>query len=963
MRLDTLRLLKDMVDASERPLVAKCKDPLVPATVKLAPDADANIREAAQSVLVAYALKLGSYNAIQSYVSKLDDTRSKIIETAVMEAAKAGTQGGAKPPQRAAPAAAKPAAAAPPSRASARPSSSSSAASAGARGSPKPPAGRAPAGSRPASGARPRAAAAARPSPVEDDSFDPSRARVTSEEAQDRLTDAVGSSVVEGLRSSAWQARVESMTAVAEHATANASQPDAAILLLCVAQLPGWGDKNFQVVNKCLEVATILAQGCPGYSKAHAAATVEGAGDKIHELKHRIPATEALTAACEAVGPRFVVAQLHTRAAANKNPKVLSESLSWICTIIDEFGLATMDLGALLGWLIADLGSPNAPVRNQAMAALGRCHAQVGGGLMAQLSESLKPAQVTMLEEIFRKNPHDPSFQPSKKVKSKRGGGGGGGAAAEAGGGFAAMDIDEEDAAPVNSADLLPRANISSQLSPSLLGQLSSSNWKERNAALEEIEGILRSAGGRIQPDLPTELFAGLRGRMTDTNRNLAARTLLLIGKLAEAVGPPFDRLARPVLVPTLSTLSDNKKQVRDAVIVMLDAWLGTCPGEKLFPPVVDVVANPKVNVEGRVAAMAWMQRAISDGKASKCADSAVRAAGIALGDKSAGVREGATQLLAEVAGVLGTDELMRALGTLDSSTRKVAEPVVLKVVAASGSRPGSSKPTTTAAAAASPPPAAAAALERPSSRFVTAPTASRPSTLSINEQEAQPLLAMNSTKAVRARQFRMRPGKFENPPSDELENLEAAFALGASDDFLRLLFSKDFKDHLRAADALSNAMPDLLNEAVANLDLIFRWAIVRICEGNTQLLVRVLEMLRVLLDALSDAGYRLNESEAACLIPAIVEKAGHNQDRVRGLHRDVLRASCAVYPPVRLVDHLIAGLASKNNRTKIESCEFMAELVDTEGVAVLANAKSKPMTVIAVVSSNLLFYLFIRIF
>ena len=338
VRLDTLRLLKDMVDGSDRPFVAKTKDSLIPATVKLAPDADANIRENAQAVLVAYALKLGSFNAIQSHMSKLDDSRIKIIEEAVMAAAKAGPPAaGSKQPA--------PKASSRPTTA-ARPSSSSSAV---ARGSPKPaarPAGGA--GARPgaaASRSRP-AAGSARPSSgvAEEESFDPSRGRVTSEEAQDRLTDAVGSEAVEGLKSSAWQARVESMSIIAEHAAATASQPDAATLLMCIAQIPGWADTNFQGVNKCLEVATMLAKECPGYGKIHAAVTVEGAGDKLHELKHRIPATESLTAACEAVGPRFVVAQLHTRAASNKNPKVLAESIAWILTAIDEFGLATMDL-------------------------------------------------------------------------------------------------------------------------------------------------------------------------------------------------------------------------------------------------------------------------------------------------------------------------------------------------------------------------------------------------------------------------------------------------------------------------------------------------------------------------------------------------------------------------------------------------------------------------------------------
>jgi hypothetical protein len=48
--------------------------------------------------------------------------------------------------------------------------------------------------------------------------------------------------------------------------------------------------------------------------------------------------------------------------------------------------------------------------------------------------------------------------------------------------------------------DLLPRADISGQITGELVGKLTSANWKERKEGLDEVEGILAAAGGRIQP-------------------------------------------------------------------------------------------------------------------------------------------------------------------------------------------------------------------------------------------------------------------------------------------------------------------------------------------------------------------------------------------------------------------------------------------------------------------------------
>jgi cytoskeleton-associated protein 5 len=48
--------------------------------------------------------------------------------------------------------------------------------------------------------------------------------------------------------------------------------------------------------------------------------------------------------------------------------------------------------------------------------------------------------------------------------------------------------------------DLLPRSDISGQITGELVGKLGSANWKERKEGLDEVEAIITAAGGRIQP-------------------------------------------------------------------------------------------------------------------------------------------------------------------------------------------------------------------------------------------------------------------------------------------------------------------------------------------------------------------------------------------------------------------------------------------------------------------------------
>jgi hypothetical protein len=62
--------------------------------------------------------------------------------------------------------------------------------------------------------------------------------------------------------------------------------------------------------------------------------------------------------------------------------------------------------------------------------------------------------------------------------------------------------------------DLLPRADISGAIAGPV-AQLGSANWKERKAALDEIESAIAAAGGRVQANVSAREPTG-RGRAAD---------------------------------------------------------------------------------------------------------------------------------------------------------------------------------------------------------------------------------------------------------------------------------------------------------------------------------------------------------------------------------------------------------------------------------------------------------------
>ncbi|KAL0028272.1 hypothetical protein WJX79_006476 [Trebouxia sp. C0005] len=731
----------------------------------------------------------------------------------------------------------------------------------------------------------------------------PGAGTLSKAEAEEKMLGLFGEGILHGLQSSNWKERLTSMEALQQQVQDRKENLEGtnSILIQGMSYVPGWSEKNFQVLAKVFELIALLATESSKLSKKDAFTAITGLVDKMSDIKLKGPAGEALTAMSEALGPQFVFTQLHKRAAAQKNPKVLSESINWMATAVEEFGLGTLDVKALIDNMKVDLASTNATIRNAAISLLTVAHKQLGPGLADMLRSDVKPALMTALDDAFKRNPQE-QVMPSRRVRKA-------GQAGKPVGGYngPAADEDDEPAAPFDPDALLPRTDISSQITSKLVANMGSGNWKERSAALDEVEEIIKAAGGRIQPFVG-DLMSALKGRMADTNRNLTAKALLLLGELAKAMGPAFDSVGRPLLSVSVANLSDTKSQVRTAILGMLDAWVTVVPVEKVLPSVADAIAAPKASSEGKLTGLKWLATILDQGRASKGLAAVLRSAALGMNDKASDVREAGTTLMNLMLEEYGPEAVSSAANVLDPSSRKTALELVQK---AGHSLPAASMSATAAMARSSSgkdPKPLAGATNKNSSRPGTAKA--RPGTTIRPGASSAGLAAtaMTATEGVslqisnkkdeRARKTRhnLKGGKFEGIRDDEAEGLEAELAPLTSDSLKKLLFSADFRRHIEAADLLLMQLPDIADAAVSCLDLLLRWAALRLCDANTQCLLKVLDLCKALFDVCQELGYQLSEYETMVFVPCLIEKAGHNQDRIRQLHRELLKQDEGVH-------------------------------------------------------------------
>jgi hypothetical protein len=217
-------------------------------------------------------------------------------------------------------------------------------------------------------------------------------------------------------------------------------------------------------------------------------------------------------------------------------------------------------------------------------------------------------------------------------------------------------------------------------------------------------------------------------------------------------------------------------RQVRQAVVEMLNAWVAVAPADGPLDELREVLNSPKCVGDTMQAAIGWMATAAAAGKITggSCLTTAMTIGAQGAGYKTAPVREVAAQLFANLVGVVGVQELSSIAHHLNKPLSAVAVEAVAK--AAGGAVPAAAAPAMRSSTAGS---VRASTSAAPSARPSTSgPTPSgssrpgtRPGTASVRASRATgvgastvgslaaaglmeegPLLAMDSKKDERAK-------------------------------------------------------------------------------------------------------------------------------------------------------------------------------------------------------------------
>nr|KYP53049.1 Cytoskeleton-associated protein 5 [Cajanus cajan] len=745
------------------------------------------------------------------------------------------------------------------------------------------------------------------------------------EEIESRIGSLIQSDTITLLKSTVWKERLEAITSLKQQVEGLQDKLDQSveILIRLLCTLPGWSEKNVQVQQQVIEVITYIASTATKFPKKCVVLCLLGLSERVADIKTRAHAMKCLSTLSEAVGPGFIFERLYKIMKEHKNPKVLSEGILWMVSAVDDFGVSHIKLKDLIDFLKEiGLQSSAAATRNASIKFLGVLHRFVGPDIKGFLTD-VKPALLSTLDTEYEKNPFEGASAVTKRT---------------------VRASDSSSSAVAGGLDSLPREDISGKITPTLLKSLESPDWKVRMESVDAVNKILEEANKRIQATGTGELFGALRGRLADSNKNIVMATLTTIGNVASAMGQAVEKSSKGILSDILKCLGDNKKHMRECALNALDAWLAAVHLDKMVPYIAIALVDSKLGAEGRKDLFDWLSRQLSGLSSFAEAAQLLKPASSAMTDKSSDVRKATEACINEILRVSGHDmivkdingpaltlllEKLKPYGAFQESFESAR---TVSVNATSKSKGGKST---------------ANGVSKHGNRAVSSRAVAtkgvKSELISVHDIAVQSQALLNikdSNKEDRERMV-VRRFKFEDSRIEQIQDLENDMMKYFREDLHRRLLSADFKKQVDGLEMLQKALPSIAKEVIEVLDILLRWFVLQFCKSNTTCLLKVLEFLPELLDTLKDEGYSLTESEVAVFLPCLVEKLGHNIEKVREKMRELTKQFVAIYSASKCFPYILEGLRSKNNRTRIECADLVGFIIDHHGAEITGQLKS----------------------
>lgn len=776
---------------------------------------------------------------------------------------------------------------------------------------------------------------------------------LSEEEVDEKAENMLSPNLCNDLCDANWKTRLAAMEQLLQMIpNLDDESGTAQVLIRVLNKKPGFKDNNFQVLNLRLKSVKLICEKFKVTSTAMSYCLTDIAAF-LGDAKNGSLAGEVLTSLAEATRLDHVSSEVLNYAfSVQKSPKVQQESLIWLSKAILDFGFV-VEPKQLMENVKKAVAASNPAVRTACISLLGTLYLYMG----TQLSfffENEKPALVQQINAEFVKHEGESPPNPTR-----------GGSAKLCKGSAAiedeetAEDDTEEKSTPMttdfNIQDIVPRVDISPQITEELLSELGDKNWKVKAEALTKIQRMITSAQF-ITPNLG-EAAPLIGARLTDSNSKIAASAVTLVEIIAPAMGSPCKKYVRAFLPGLIQGMGDSKTWIRSSAVSCINKWGETCGFKEFFDGEIIADALKSGSPILRAELWSWLASTLTDLKSAPKEElhACLMLLYNNLEDRNAEVRKNAADAVPSFMIHLGYGPMSAACEKLKPSSvqnvktvldktrgtvpdrsgtaEKVVKPkqaVALKQMSG-GSKIGRGAPKGSAINSAT--------ISRTKSKTNLAPAKVVGKSKKDEDIDLSPLLQVNSYKHQRVideSKLKILKWNFTSPREEFVELLKDQMtSSNVNKTLITNMFHADFKYHLKAIENLNEDLNQNIEALRCNLDLILKWLTLRFFDTNPSVLLKGLEYLNNVFDVLTEQNYRLSDNEASSFIPYLLLKIGDPKDTVRYSVRSIFKQLASIYPLTKLFNYVMEGLKSKNARQRTECLDQLAWFIENFGMTV----------------------------
>ncbi|XP_039313050.1 protein mini spindles isoform X3 [Solenopsis invicta] len=765
------------------------------------------------------------------------------------------------------------------------------------------------------------------------------------EEIEELAAQVLPAEIITGLVDSNWKTRLAAVTQLSDTIkTMDPAEVPTQVIIRTLAKKPGFKDTNFQVLKLRVEIVKYLAENHP-FTATVTEYCLMDIAEKLADAKNSSIATETLLGIAEATSFEYVADEVVAFAFNQKNPKVQQETLLWLCRGLTEFGFS-LNVKSIIENIKKAVAATNPSVRTSAITLLGTLYIYMGKSLLA-FFDNEKPALRQLIEQECEKRNGETPPTPIRGAKAKK---------------TNAINADDEDEdveelekkagdSESDLNELVPRVDISTQITEALLTELADKNWKVRNEALQKVNTLL-SETRFIKPTIG-DLPQGLALRLVDSNSKIAQAALGICETLATAIGPPVKQHVRTLFPGFLQCLGDSKNWIRAAAISCINTWGDQCGYKEFFDGEMVGDALKTGSPMLRSELWSWLAqklppipvKQISKEELFVCLPFLYAN----LEDRNSDVRKNAQEAVLGFMIHLSYEAMVRNTEKLKPGSRTVVIAALDKARPSLPIKPLPKKEPSDDNIQKGNAKGAKVVKVIKSKGASSKPGSARKKD---DDVDTGPLLVVNNLKHQRVideQKLKVLKWNFTTPREEFVELLKDLMTAANVNKTLRAnMFHSDFRYHLKAIESLTEDLAENSKALVSNLDLILKWLTLRFFDTNPSVLLKGLDYLQLVFNMLIEDQYHMLETEAASFIPYLIIKIGDPKDAVRNGVRALFKQMALVYPVSKLFSYVMEGLKSKNARQRTECLDQLGSLIDNYGVSVCQPTPSAALKEIA---------------